>query len=1234
MADKKTLELQIKFMAQQAADQIKAFSADIKAAAQNAKTFSGDAKAVAATVGAMQKEAQRAANSFKLFGGSASDLRAQQKKMKSAILELIDQGLKPESKEVQDLVSQYSKLDDAIAKAEKSQKSMENQSKSFRSALKSMNGVALGIAGAISGAGIASIKFAGELEQTQLALEVLLGDAQQATKIKDEWTALAAETPFNSADIDTAGKKLLAFNIESEKVTDTLRRIGDISAATGSTISDIADIYGKAKVQGRLFAEDINQFQGRGIPVVQSLAKVLGVAETNVKDLVAEGKVGFPELEQAFKLMTSEGGQFSGMMEKLSTSTMGQFSSLVDNAQLTLAKFGQMLLPLANDAMSAISGILEKIQSMDAGTQRATLVTGGLIAAFAAAIPVVNGLAGAMAFLAANPIVLGITAAAVAVAAIAGAAAKAANAYKDYNTELQKTKTAADQLLTSYADGNSAKQLDEAATRDLIKLYPELRGEVTAYATTVEEAAEAVQRLTEQKVLESATAEIARLKEIDGELSRATKDYNDALRAVEDGPAPGSWEAMRDGFAGTYDPQQDVRLAEQEMARLANKSETSRQNIETALAKFGYQLSGYNIIKIPVSLSAETIPSEVEAIAAAVESAVPPDFGREWQDKILLGAEKIIREREKAIQALEAKGTASFGINFADNAEYKAELAALMEYYQRELDKLNEKAPAALFTDEWTRKNMDELQKLEVDYQESIEKLNKAAKDSFGEAWATNEDYIKEAAQLEKWYTNERVRISEEIARKEREALINRHQLRMQQLAEEARYIAAQGLKEAESGNAAGLAKVAGGTAMEQVAGSQLGDAVMSAASGMASGGILGGIMGPIAQFVMALIEAVLALENAQKMLNWASTIVESMFEVIGDMLNVGLQPFVDLLETLGDTLGKILAPLIQIGNAIQAVAVAPALKMLEAVLSAIGSAFAWLNNHVIVPFGNALIDIANGLIDLLNKIPGVDIDKIAKLQLIGDAAEEMSKEMERQAERIRLMYDRQKSAVQDQLKSQLEALESQYELGLMSRQDYERQAEKYASAADDELISINERMEEHLAAIEEFTGASLTEEQWKNLYNNADAEEQKSYAEKWGEKVPILGHLAGAAADTGKAIWDGLNAAGRAVADWVDSWWPFDTGSTFVPQDMPAMVHKGETIVPRTFADGIRSGELALVGRNSQGGATGGCSPVYVTVNVGGSVLSERDLVDAVHRGIADGISSRRLDPLPAGAA
>lgn len=1212
MADKKTLELQIKLMAQQAADQIKAFASDIKAASQNAKSFSSDAKTMAATVGSMQQEAQRAANSFKLFGGSVSDLRSQQTKMKSAILDLIDQGLKPESDEVQNLVNQYEKLDSAIAKAEKSQKNMENQSKGFSSALKSMNNMALGVAGAIGGAGIASIKFAGELEQTQLALEVLLGDAQEATKIKDEWTALAAETPFNSADIDSAGKKLLAFGIGADTVTDSLRRIGDISAATGSSISDIADIYGKAKVQGRLFAEDINQFQGRGIPVVQSLAKVLGVAETNVKDLVAEGKVGFPELEQAFKLMTSEGGQFSGMMEKLSTSTMGQFSSLVDNAQLTLAKFGQMLLPLANDAMTAISGILEKIQSMDAGTQRATLVTAGLIAAFAAAIPVVTGLAGAMAFLAANPIVLGITAAAVAVAAIAGAAAKAANAYKDYNTELQKTKTAADQLLSSYADGNTAKQLDEAATRDLIKLYPELRGEVSAYATTVEEASEAVKRLTEQKVLESAAAQLEKLREVDLNRSEAFATRNNIQQRYD--------EFQNDPMRAMNWAEGDVLVtqlqgAEAEVNRLTEKSDKMREQIQAALASIGYQLSGYNIIKIPVSLEPEKIEEDVAAISAAVEAATPPDFGREWQDKILQGAEKIIREREKAIQTLNAKAAESFGAGYAGNAEYKAEFDALMTYYQRELDKLNEKKPAALFTDEWTVKNMDQLEKLERDYQDSVEKLNKAAKESFGEAWETNEAYIKEAAQLEKWYANERIRIEEEIARKQREDLINRHQMRMDQLAEEARYQAALGQQRLEGGDIGGLAQIAGGTVSESVAGSQLGSALTSASAGTG----LGAALGPIGLFIEALAKAVMEVENVQKVLNIFQTVIDPLMQFIEPFINGILQPLVDMLEALGDTIGKMLTPILGVVQVLTSLN--PVLKIIEATLSVLGKAFEWFYMNVIYPVGNTIIDIVNGVINMLNKIPFVDIEPIQRLAAIGDAAEEMAKEMERQAERIRLMYERQKSAVEDQLKSQLEALSSQYELGLISRDEYEKQAEKYASAADEKIINLNEAQNAILSQIEANTYASATGN------TSGLAEQRKSYAKEWGEKVPVLGHVAGFVADVGTKIWDGIKSVGKTIA----GWFGFDVGTPFVPQDMPAMVHKGETIVPRTFADGIRSGELALVGRNRSAGGSGSASPIYVTVNVGGSILSERDLVDAVHRGISDGIASRRLSPLPA---
>lgn len=499
---------------------------------------------------------------------------------------------------------------------------------SLGDALDKLSGPSTVLAGALAGAGVAAIKFAGNLEQTQLALEVLLGDAAKATQIKDEWTQLAAATPFDSADIDEAGKKLLAFDIEANKVTETLRRIGDISAATGSSISDIADIYGKAKVQGRLFAEDINQFQGRGIPVLQSLAKVLGVAESEVRDLVSEGKVGFPELEEAFNLMTDEGGRFNGMMEKLSTSTLGKFNSMVDNAQLTLASFGDILLPIANDAMDAISGILEELQGLDDGSKRFIVTTGGVAAAIAAAIPIVKGLSAAMAVMAANPVILGITAAGAAVALIAGAASKAAHAYEDYNAELAKTKSASDSLLSSYANGNTAKQLDETTTRDLIALYPELRGEVSAYSTTVEEAAKAVEELNKQKVLDSATAQIAKLQKLDEGLSEAQRSWESAKEWSEKGTS-GILSALT--TLGGGDAAAVMADAERRMESLGEKSGRVRDEINAALAAIGHRLEGYSIVELPApEIPVEEVAAELDKVVVELDKA-GGDALKTWQ---------------------------------------------------------------------------------------------------------------------------------------------------------------------------------------------------------------------------------------------------------------------------------------------------------------------------------------------------------------------------------------------------------------------------------------------------------------------------------------------------------------------------------------------------------------------------------------------------------------------------
>lgn len=509
----------------------------------------------------------------------------------------------------------------------------ENKAKKTGEAIDKIAKKAALISAALGGTGIAAIKLAGNLEQTQLALEVLLGDAAKATQIKNEWTQLASSTPFSSSDIDSAGKKLLAFNIEAEKVTDTLRRIGDISAATGSSISDIADIYGKAAVQGRLFAEDINQFQGRGIPVVQSLAKVLGVAETEVRDLVTQGKVGFPELEAAFKNMTDEGGQFSGMMDKLSQSTLGKFSTTMDNAKLALASFGEVMLDSANSVLDAGNNLFQWLQDMDDGTKRFIVSFGGVAAMAGPVVVAIKAINAAMAALAANPVILGVVGVTAGIGLIAAAVNKAQHQFEDFSTSIARANTRQKELLTEFAAGDTAKKLDAKTTDELIRLYPELAGKIKAYSTSVAEASEAVKKLNEQKIIDASTAELKKLDKLQEEyegwgknIEQTIKDIQDAAHSLETGegvtPETETYKwALEDNLSMQYE----------ELDKAKKKVDQKVAQINATLNQIGKGLSDkWEIIDLPVE---PVIPSEpiVDALDTALDAATE-DAIKTWQE--------------------------------------------------------------------------------------------------------------------------------------------------------------------------------------------------------------------------------------------------------------------------------------------------------------------------------------------------------------------------------------------------------------------------------------------------------------------------------------------------------------------------------------------------------------------------------------------------------------------------
>lgn len=204
----------------------------------------------------------------------------------------------------------------------------------------------------------------GEFQQLEIAFKTMLGSAAQADALMSQLVKTAATTPFGLTDIAQSAKQLLAYGVEADKVNETLIRLGDIAAGLSIPINDLAYLYGTTMVQGRLYTQDLNQFLGRGIPLIEQLAQQFGVAENQVKALVEEGKVGFPEVEQAIINLTNEGSVFGGLMAAQSQSITGQISNIEDAIDTMFNEIGKQNEGVINDALGLVSTLIENWETV------------------------------------------------------------------------------------------------------------------------------------------------------------------------------------------------------------------------------------------------------------------------------------------------------------------------------------------------------------------------------------------------------------------------------------------------------------------------------------------------------------------------------------------------------------------------------------------------------------------------------------------------------------------------------------------------------------------------------------------------------------------------------------------------------------------------------------------------------------------------------------------------------
>lgn len=232
------------------------------------------------------------------------------------------------------------------------------------------------------------VEVRGEFQQLSVAFTTMLGSKEKADKMMATAVATAAKTPFTLQEVAGGIKQLLAYQVEADKVNDTLIRLGNISAGLGTPLSRLILVYGQVKAKGKLMGDDLRQFTEAGVPMIHEIAKQMGIADKEVAALVSDGKIGFNEVSKVIENLTDKGGMFFNLMEEQSKTVTGRISNLKDQFTKLLNEIGTQNEGLINGSISGVASLLEHYEEIGKtliaiaaiyGTYRAAVIATNVI---------------------------------------------------------------------------------------------------------------------------------------------------------------------------------------------------------------------------------------------------------------------------------------------------------------------------------------------------------------------------------------------------------------------------------------------------------------------------------------------------------------------------------------------------------------------------------------------------------------------------------------------------------------------------------------------------------------------------------------------------------------------------------------------------------------------------------------------------------------------------------------
>ena len=203
-----------------------------------------------------------------------------------------------------------------------------------------------------------------EIESLQVSFETLLKDKGKGDDMFSQLQSYELKTPLIITDLAKAAQTMVGFNVATQDVMPVLKSIGDITMGNTERFQSLSLAFSQMAASGKLMGQDLLQMINAGFNPLMVISEKTGKSINQLKDEMSKGTITYEMVKDAFLSAARAGGQFNGMLEKMSKTTQGQLSNLKGSVTYVLNELGKETESVTSAAIGGINELVLNYQKV------------------------------------------------------------------------------------------------------------------------------------------------------------------------------------------------------------------------------------------------------------------------------------------------------------------------------------------------------------------------------------------------------------------------------------------------------------------------------------------------------------------------------------------------------------------------------------------------------------------------------------------------------------------------------------------------------------------------------------------------------------------------------------------------------------------------------------------------------------------------------------------------------